>query len=228
MKHLQLYVAEFVGTFVLVFAGPGAAVVDRYAGAGLGALGVGLCFGLVVGAMIFALGHISGAHINPAVTIAFAAARHFPLRLVPGYLVAQLAGAAAAGGLLALLFGDAVASGATVPKYGAAQAFILELVLSAILMLVIVSVATDVRAQGQLAALAIGGYVALAATFAGPIAGASMNPARSFGPALAANVWQDQWVYWVGPVLGTLAGGFLYRYLAGGDHVASREEGPDR
>jgi MIP family channel proteins len=166
--------------------------------------------------MIYAIGHISGAHINPAVTLAFTATRHFPLRDVPGYVIAQLGGAAAASLLTRALYGNVAHLGATLPNYGVLQALALEVVLTFFLMFVIMAVATDVRAVGQAAALAIGGYVGLAATFAGPIAGASMNPARSFGPALVSGAWTAWWVYWVGPICGALLGALAYQLVRSG------------
>lgn len=206
-------VAEFVGTFLLVFAGPGAVVINEASGGGVGSLGIGLSFGLAVMAAIYAVGHLSGAHINPAVTVAFALTRHFPWSLVPGYVLAQLLGASAASATHLALFGDVANLGATVPSGSPLQALGLELILTLFLMFVVSSVATDVRAVGQAAAIAIGGYVALAATFAGPIAGASMNPARSFGPALLSGTWSHWWVYWVGPILGAVLGALLYHYV---------------
>lgn len=211
------YAAEFVGTFALVFAGPGAAVIDAYTHGGVTPVGIGLTFGLIVGAMIYAIGHISGAHINPAVTLAFTVTRHFPLRDVPWYLVAQLAGAAAASLVTKALYGNVAHLGATLPSHGAGQALVLEGILTFFLMFVIMSVATDVRAVGEAAAIAIGGYVALAATFAGPIAGASMNPARSFGPALVSNDWTAWWVFWLGPIFGALAGALAYQLIRTGE-----------
>lgn len=205
--------AEFVGTFLLVFAGPGAVIVNEVSGGGVGSLGIGLSFGLAVMAAIYAVGHLSGAHINPAVTIAFALTRHFPWTLVPAYVVSQLLGACAASVAHLALFGDAADLGATIPSGSPWQAALLELLLTLFLMLVVSAVATDVRAVGQAAAIAIGGYVALAATFAGPIAGASMNPARSFRPALFSGTWTAHWAYWVGPVAGAVLGASLYRYL---------------
>jgi len=210
------YAAEFIGTFALVFAGPGAAVIDAYTHGGVTPVGIGLTFGLVVGVMIYSIGHISGAHINPAVTLAFAVMRHFPKRDVPGYILAQLCGAAAASLLTRSLYGDTAHLGATLPSHGAGQAVALETALTFFLMFVIMAVATDVRAVGEAAALAIGGYVALAATFAGPIAGASMNPARSFGPALVSNDWTAWWVYWIGPIVGALLGALAYQLVRDG------------
>jgi MIP family channel proteins len=211
------YAAEFVGTFALVFAGPGAAVINAYTNGGVTPVGIGLTFGLIVGAMIYAIGHISGAHINPAVTLAFTLTRHFPRRDVPWYLAAQLGGAAAASLVTKGLYGNTAHLGATLPSHGAGQALVLEGILTFFLMFVIMAVATDVRAVGEAAAIAIGGYVALAATFAGPIAGASMNPARSFGPALVSNDWSSWWVYWVGPILGALAGAAVYQFVRSGE-----------
>jgi MIP family channel proteins len=211
------YAAEFIGTFALVFAGPGAAVIDAYTHGGVTSLGIGLAFGLAVGVMIYSIGHISGAHINPAVTLAFTVMRHFPLRDVPGYILAQLGGAAAASLLTRALYGNTAHLGATLPSHGAGQAFALEIALTFFLMFVIMAVATDVRAVGEAAALAIGGYVALAATFAGPIAGASMNPARSFGPALVSNDWTAWWVYWLGPIVGALMGALAYQLIRTGE-----------
>ena len=213
MTNLRCYAAEFIGTFLLVFAGPGAVVIDEVSGGGVTSLGIGLSFGLAVMAAIYAVGHLSGAHINPAVTLAFALTRHFPWAAVPGYVLAQLAGACAASAAHLVLFGDAVRFGATAPSGSPLQAFGLELILTLLLMFVVAAVATDVRAVGQSAAIAIGGYVALAATFAGPIAGASMNPARSFGPALIGGVWAHHWVYWAGPAIGAVLGALLYGYV---------------
>jgi MIP family channel proteins len=210
---LRRYAAEFVGTFLLVFAGPGAVVINEVSGGGVGSLGIGLSFGLAVMAAIYSIGHISGAHINPAVTVAFALTRHFPWSLVPAYVLSQLLGASAASAVHLALFGDVANLGATVPSGSPLQALGLELILTLFLMFVVSSVATDVRAVGQAAAIAIGGYVALAATFAGPIAGASMNPARSFGPALLSGTWTAQWVYWAGPIVGAVLGALLYRYV---------------
>lgn len=216
-RLLRACAAEAIGAFLLVFAGPGAVVVDSVSGGGVGSLGIGLAFGLAVMAAIFATGHVSGAHINPAVTLAFAAAGAFPRALALPYAAAQLAGAAGAALALRLLFGRVAALGATVPGAGGAgQALGLEVAITALLMFVIMAVATDARAVRGAAAPAIGGYVALAAIFAGPIAGASMNPARSFGPALLSGVWTDHWVYWAGPAAGALLGAFAYRLVRAG------------
>jgi MIP family channel proteins len=226
ISPLQRAAAESVGTFGLVFAGCGAIVIDTVSGGAITHVGVALTFGLIIMTMIYATGHISGAHFNPAVTLAFAATRHFPLALVPVYLAAQFAGAIAASVVLRLLFGDVAHLGATLPASGAGQSLGLEFVLTFFLMFVIISVATDTRAVGQAAALAIGGTVGLEAMFAGPICGASMNPARSLAPALVSGTWQDQWLYVAGPILGALAGALVYQFIRGDVAVAVPKEAP--
>ncbi len=204
--------AELIGTYALVTAGCGAIVVNAATGA-VTHLGVACTFGLIIMVMIAAMGHLSGAHFNPSVTCAFALTRHFPWRDVPWYVGGQLAGAIGGALTLRTLFGPVANLGATVPRGSALQAFGLEALLTAVLMLVIIAVATDTRAVGQLAALAIGATVALDALWGGPISGASMNPARSFGPALVAGVWRDQWVYWLGPISGAGVGALIYQWL---------------
>jgi MIP family channel proteins len=207
--------AEFLGTFALVTAGCGALVVQATTGA-LGHLGVAFAFGLVIMVMIAALGHVSGAHFNPAVTVAFAVTRHFPWRTVPVYVAGQLAGAILGAVALRLTLGAQGDLGVTIATGGRAQALAIEAVLTGFLMFVITAVATDTRAVGELAAVAIGGTVALDALWGGPLTGASMNPARSFGPALVAGVWRDHWVYWVGPLAGACVGGALYQLVRSG------------
>lgn len=208
--------AECVAAFALVFAGCGAIVTDATRDAALGATGVAAVFGLIIMVMVYATGHLSGAHINPAVTIAFTLTRHFPLRDAAAYVAAQLAGATAGALLLLAAWRDKPAAlGATIPSVGAGTALLYEIVLTALLMFVIVAVATDTRAVGAAAAIAIGGTVALDALFGGPITGASMNPARSFGPALAAGEWRDFWVYVLGPVAGAALGAGAYQLIRG-------------
>ena len=206
--------AEALGTFCLVFAGTGAVVVDAVADGPIGHGGVAAAFGLVVAVMIFGLGHLSGAHLNPAVTVAFAAARHFPAREAGPYVAAQVAGAVLASLSLRGLLGRAGGLGATHPAHvGPAGAFVLEAGLTAVLMVVILAVATDTRAVGAMAAIAVGGTIALEALVMGPVTGASMNPARSLAPALVAADPADLWIYLCGPVLGALAGAGLYAVL---------------
>jgi len=165
--------------------------------------------------MIYATGHISGAHLNPAVTLAFALTRHFPMPRVPVYWLAQLLGATGAALVLRALFGDVAHLGTTLPAGSDGQSFGLEIVLTFFLMFVIMAVATDDRAVGQAAALAIGGTVLLDAMFGGPISGASMNPARSFGPALASGTWGHLWLYILGPIIGAVLGAFIYELVRG-------------
>lgn len=211
--------------FALVFAGGGAIVADAQYGGALGPVGVALTFGLVVMAMVYATGHLSGAHINPAVTLAFTVTRHFPAREAAAYVGAQLAGAALAALVLLAMWTDRPAElGATVPSVGAGSAVVYELAMTTLLMFVIMAVATDTRAVGAAAAIAIGGVIALDALFGGPVTGASMNPARSFGPALAAGEWRDFWVYLVGPIGGAALGALLYQ-LVRGEHPGRPAEG---
>jgi MIP family channel proteins len=207
--------AEGFAAFALVFAGCGAIVAD-HTGGDLGTVGIAAVFGLVVMAMVYATGHLSGAHINPAVTIAFVASRHFAARDAVAYIAAQLTGATLAAVALLAVWTDKPADlGATVPSVGVGSAFLYEFLLTAFLMFVITAVATDTRAVGAAAAIAIGGTVALDAAFGGPVTGASMNPARSFGPALAAGQWTDFWIYVTAPVLGAIAGALAYAFVRG-------------
>lgn len=208
--------AEAIGTFALVFAGAGAIITDSQRGGALGAVGVGLVFGLVILAAIAALGHVSGAHFNPAVSVSFWLTRHLPGREAATYVVAQVAGALAAALLLWVVWPDRPADlGATVPSIAVGRALLLEAVMSALLMLVIISVATDTRAVGPPAAIAIGATVALDAMFGGPLTGASMNPARSLGPAIVSGRMTDLWIYIAGPVLGAAAGALVYGFVRG-------------
>jgi aquaporin NIP len=208
--------AEALAAFILVFAGCGAIVADAEYGEPLGTVGVALVFGLVIMAMVYATGHLSGAHINPAVTLAFTLTRHFPAREAVAYVAAQLAGATVAALLVLAVWTEQPAElGATVPHVGAGSAVVYELVMTAMLMFVIMAVATDTRAAGAAAAIAIGGVIGLDALFGGPVTGASMNPARSFGPALIAGEWTDFWVYLAGPLLGAAAGASAYQLVRG-------------
>ncbi len=195
--------AELIGTFVLVFAGTGAIVSDALTGA-VTHPGIALTFGLVVLALIYALGDVSGAHLNPAVTLGFVAAGRFPVRELVPYAVAQTIGAVAASLLLWGLFSDAPTLGATVPRGTAGQSFVLEVVLTWFLMLVVLCVSTGAREKGITAGIAVGAVIALEALFAGPICGASMNPARSLAPAVVSARLDHLWVYLTAPVLGAL------------------------
>jgi len=206
--------AEAIGTFALVFVGAGAIMVDAETGEP-GQVGIALAFGLVVAAMIYAVGHISGAHLNPAVSFAFAVARHFPWSRLAAYWAAQAAGALTAAALLRGSLGDVASTGATLPSGSDAQAFLWEAVLTFFLMFVITAVATDVRAIGEAAALAIGGTVALDALVGGPITGASMNPARSLGPALVSGKLDSIWIYVAAPLLGATLGALAYGAVRG-------------
>ena len=213
--------AEAIGTFALVFAGCGAIVTDAERDGALGVVGIGLVFFLVLLAAVAALGHVSGAHFNPAVSLSFHLTRHLPVRDLGAYWVAQLLGAIGAALLLLAIWPAVpVDLGATVPSVTALRALLVEALLTAFLMLVIMSVATDTRAVGAPAALAIGAAVGLAAMAFGPLTGASLNPARSLGPALASGQWQDFWVYLVGPLAGAPLGALAYQLVRG-------EEAPD-
>ncbi len=196
--------AEFLGTFALVFAGTGAIVINAISSGAITHVGIALTFGLIVLAMIYTFGDLSGAHFNPAVTLAFAAARRFAWRDVPGYVAAQAAGAFAASGLLRGLFPDHATLGATLPAGTAAQSFILEVVLTALLMLVVLNVSTGAKEKGITAGLVVGSVIALEAMFAGPICGASMNPVRSLAPAVVSRHLEHLWVYLTAPTLGAL------------------------
>jgi aquaporin NIP len=208
--------AEAIGAFALVFAGCGAIVTEAERPGTLGALGVALVFGLVIMAMVYATGHLSGAHLNPAVTVAFALTRHLPAREALSYVGAQLLGALAAAALLLAIWPSGPASlGTTTPSVGVGSAFAYEAILTAFLMFTIMAVATDTRAVGASAAIAIGGVVGLDALFGGPITGASMNPARSIGPALVSGDLHDLWIYVSAPPLGAAVGALAYQLVRG-------------
>lgn len=206
--------AEAIGTFALVFAGCGAIMVDAKTHQ-LGHVGVAITFGLVIMVAIYAVGHISGAHFNAAVTFAFALTRHFPWPRVLAYWCAQFIGALAAALILRGSLGDVAHVGATLPSGSEGQAFLFEFVMSAFLMFVVLAVATDARAVGEAAAIAIGGTIALEAMFGGPISGASMNPMRSLGPALASGDLHALWLYILAPTAGTSIGGLAYQLVRG-------------
>jgi aquaporin Z len=205
VEPLKEAVAEFIGTFTLVFAGTGAIVIDQVSGGSVTHVGVALTFGLVVLAMIYSLGDISGAHLNPAVTLGFFAARRFPASKIGAYVMSQCAGAFAASGVLRLLFHNTTL-GTTIPAGSALQSFVLELLLTAILMFVILGVSTGAAEKGVTAGMVVGSVVGLEAMFAGPICGASMNPARSLAPAFVSLHLQSLWIYLLAPFVGALLG----------------------
>jgi len=207
-------VAEAIGTFALVFAGCGAVMVDAKTGA-LGHVGVAISFGLVIMVMIYAVGHVSGAHFNPAVTFSFAVARHFPPWRILPYWAAQLAGAVIAAAILRGSLGNVAHVGATYPSGSDGQSFLWEAVLSFILMFVIMAVATDTRAVGEAAAIAIGGTIGLDAMFGGPVTGASMNPARSLGPGIVGGDLHAIWIYLLAPIVGASIAALTYAFLRG-------------
>jgi MIP family channel proteins len=212
--------AELTGTFGLVFAVCGAIMINASSHGQITHLGVGLVSGLIITVMIYTFGHISGAHFNPAVTLAFVLVRHFPVHRLWVYWGAQFAGSCLAALCLRWLLGDIASLGATLPatSSGIGQAFVFEVLLAFFLMVVTMAMATDTRAVGQAAALALGAVVALEAVFAGPITGASMNPARSLGPALVSWTWTAQWIYVSAPFIGTITGALFYRLLRQAEH----------
>ena len=207
-QSMKKYFAEFVGTFALVFAGTGAIIIDETSGGTVSHVGIALTFGLIVLAMIYTLGDISGAHLNPAVTTGFWISRRLPGREVLPYVGSQCAGAFAASGLLRLLFAQNSLLGTTQPTGPALQSFVLELLLTAILMFAILGVSTGAREKGITAGIVVGSVIALEAMFAGPICGASMNPARSLAPALVSFHPQHLWIYITAPIVGTALGVF--------------------
>ena len=220
MDHsVEKFTAEFVGTFILVFAGCGAIVVDSLTGA-MGHVGIALTFGLVITALIYTFGHISGAHFNPAVTISFAIMNEFDKKDISLYVVAQVLGGLLAAFLLYLLFIEEGKSmkelsylGATLPRGSVMQSFIFEIVLTFILMLVIYGSAVHGKAIKSFAGIAIGFAVGLDAMFAGPITGASMNPARSIAPAIVSGNIEHLWLYIIAPIFGAILAGVVYTKL---------------
>jgi len=203
---MKKFVAEALGTFILVFAGTGAIVINDVSGGVVTHVGVAVTFGLVVLAMIYALGDVSGAHLNPAVTIAFWAARRFPARSVLPYVAGQIIGAILASVCLRFLFPNHETLGATLPQGHPLKTFMLEYLLTFFLMFVILSVSTGAKEKGTMAGIAVGSVIAFEAMFAGPISGASMNPARSLAPALISGNFSHLWIYLVATTMGALTG----------------------
>lgn len=201
---MQKYYAEIFGTFILLFSGAGAIVTNQASNGAVTHIGIALTFGLVVTSVIYAIGEISGAHINPAVTIAFWVAGRFPGKQVVPYIACQIIGAMAACLVLKFLFPDLKNYGMTLPAGSEIQSLVLEGILTWILMFVILCVSTGAKETGILAGVAIGSIIALEALFAGPISGASMNPARSLAPAVVSQNLQSLWIYIVGPIAGAI------------------------
>ncbi len=220
---MRKYVAEVIGTYGLVFAGTAAVVIDAVTAGAVTHVGISLTFGLIVMAMIYAVGDVSGAHLNPAVTVGFFAARRLPGRCLFPYIASQLAGALLASLTLLLLFGNHASLGATLPAGSAFQSFGLETVLTGILMFVILCVSTGPKEVGTMAGIAIGGVIGLEALFAGPISGASMNPARSFAPALLSGNLHTLWIYLTAPFLGSLVSVPLWMATRGRVEEAKQE-----
>lgn len=212
MRLRSALIAEFIGTFFLVFAGTGAIVVDSI-GHEITHVGVSIVFGLVIAVLIYALGHVSGAHFNPAVTVGFWALGEFPAKRVPAYLATQFVGAVCASALLFAMFGKTGGLGITMPQSSPTVALIFETAMTFLLLFVIFGSAVHGMAIKSFAGIAIGGTIALDALFGGPVSGASMNPARSLGPALVSGVWTEQWTYVVGPLVGALLAVGAYKLM---------------
>ncbi|KAM0877434.1 hypothetical protein ACQ4PT_035493 [Festuca glaucescens] len=213
-QFMQKILAEILGTYFMIFAGCGSVVVNQMTGGTVTFPGICVVWGLVVMVMVYSVGHVSGAHFNPAVTVAFATCRRFPWKQVPSYVLAQVLGSTLASLTLRLTFGGGHEHFfGTMPSGSYTQAVALEFIISFYLMFVVSGVATDDRAVGELAGLAVGATVVLNVLFAGPITGASMNPARSLGPAIVAGRYGGLWVYVVGPVCGTVAGAWAYNLI---------------
>ena len=208
IRFLRPHVAEFIGTFALVFFGCGTVALGNR-----DVLGGAIAFGGAIAIGVYALGHISGAHFNPAVSIGLAVGRQFPWARVPGYIVAQALGAVVAALVLRLTLDSGVSLGVTHPTGSDGQAFVWEVVMTFFLVFVVTAVATDARAVRSAAGLAIGGTIVLDALVGGPISGASMNPARSFGPALVANDFTGLWIYLAAPVVGGVIAALIYLFL---------------
>jgi aquaporin NIP len=215
-------IAELFGTFALVFAGTGAIVINDISGGTITHVGIALTFGMIVLAMIYTLGDISGCHLNPAVTLGFFAAKRFDGKWVFPYVASQIAGAILASLVLKVMFPDHPSLGGTQPSGPPIQSFVLELILTLILMVVILSVSSGSKEKGMFAGVAIGAVIALEAMFAGPISGASMNPARSLAPALVAIQLNHLWLYLVAPCAGALLAVLVYRCMEPPSHPSTQ------
>jgi aquaporin NIP len=219
---MKKYVCEVIGTFALVFCGTGAIIINQETAGVVSHPGIAFTFGLIVMVMIYALGPVSGAHLNPAVTVAFAISRRFPAREIAPYILSQLAGAFLASFTLRQLFAANEFLGSTLPAGPEMQSFVLEAILTFFLMLVIIQVATGSKEQGMFAGLAIGSTVLLEAMFAGPICGASMNPARSLAPAIVSGHTEHLWIYMSAPILGAALAVLLWRYISSGQTLVKQ------
>jgi aquaporin Z len=202
---VKKYIAETTGTFALVFCGTGAIIINQETNGAISHAGVAITFGLIVMTMIYTFGNISGAHLNPAVSIALALAKQFDLKVVPAYIMAQMSGAFLASLVLRFLFPNNEFLGSTLPSGLPMQSFVLEFILSFILMMVIINIATGDKENKMFAGMVIGSTVLLEAMFAGPICGASMNPARSIAPAIVSGHTEHLWIYIVATVSGAAA-----------------------
>ena len=210
---MKKYLAEMIGTFVLVFCGTGAIIINEESGGAIMHVGIAITFGLVVASMIYALGDVSGAHLNPAVTIAFWVSKSFPAKEILPYIGSQAVGAFLASAILKYLFPLNDLLGTTLPSGLPMQSFILEIILTFILMFVILNVAKGSKEQGMFAGLAIGAVVCLEAMFAGPICGASMNPMRSLAPAIVSGHTENLWIYLSAPVIGAVIAVFAHKVM---------------
>jgi aquaporin NIP len=210
---MRKYLAEFLGTFALVFCGTGAIIVNEQTHGVVGHIGIAITFGAIIASMIYTFGNLSGAHFNPAVTLGFSVLKLFPATKIAPYLISQIAGAFAASFVLHFLFPENQNLGSTLPAGSNSQSFILEFILTYFLMLTILFTSQGSEKTQQLAGLLIGAVILLEAMFAGPICGASMNPARSLGPAILSGNLQTLWIYLLAPVLGSLSASFSYKYL---------------
>ncbi|KAM7262426.1 hypothetical protein ACFE04_000109 [Oxalis oulophora] len=214
VAFLQKCIAEVVGTYFLIFAGCAAVAVNNDFEKVVTLPGISIVWGLAVMVLVYSVGHISGAHFNPAVTIAFAVCRRFPWKQVPMYVLCQVVGSTLAAGTLRLLFqGTQNVFTGTSPAGSNIQSFVIEFIITFYLMFIISGVATDNRAIGELAGLAVGSTVLLNVMFAGPISGASMNPARSLGPAIVHSHYKGLWIYLTSPVLGAICGALVYNTI---------------
>ena len=210
---MSKWLSELIGTFAIVFCGTGAIIINQQSNGAITHVGIAITFGLIVMAMIYTLGSISGAHFNPAVTIAFTIANKFPIKQVLPYIIAQFAGGLLSSLVLKYLFPTSQTLGASIPTGSVMQSFILEFILTFFLMLVIINVASGSKEEGMFAGLAIGSTVLLEAMFAGPISGASMNPVRSIAPAIVSGHLENLWVYMVSPITGAALAIPVWKFL---------------